>query len=181
MKEDGRPPLFESGAIVLDVATRSGKLLPREEAERAKAICWLFAALNSVEPYFADLARIDFFEQDEEVKSKCRPAAVKAIEGRLEQLSAALGSRDYLVADSFTIADLMMTSVFKILGHTDLLARHPTLVAYRDRCFARPAYVKAIADQCAEIDAHEPADMKWEQPDLSIHEQRRTYDPRRRM
>jgi glutathione S-transferase len=162
MEEDGRPPLFETGAILLDVATRSGKLLPEDENQRALAICWLFAALNSMEPYFMNLAEVDFFTKDEELKAKRRPLVIKAIQGRLDQLATALGSSDYLVGEEFTLADMMMSSTLKTFSHTDILDAYPSLVAYRDRCFARPAYKKAIADQCASIARHSQKDMKYE-------------------
>ena len=162
LEETGRPPLFESGAILLDVAQRSGQLLPADEGQRALSVSWLFAALNSLEPYFANLAEVDFFIEDADVKEKRRPGVVKAICQRLEQLSNALGDRNYLVGESFTIADLMTASVLKILAHTDLLEDFPNLVAYRDRCLGRPAYKKAIADQRADIARHTPADMKYE-------------------
>jgi glutathione S-transferase len=162
MEETGRPPLFETGAILLDVAQRSGQLLPADEGQRALTISWLFAALNSIEPYLANLAEVDFFIQDAGMKEARRPGVLKAASQRLKQLSAALGDRHYLVGDSFTIADLMTASVLKILAHTDLLNRFPNLVAYRSRCLERPAYRKAIREQCADIARHTPADMKYE-------------------
>lgn len=162
LEETGRPPLFESGAILLDVAQRSGQLLPADEGQRALTISWLFAALNSLEPYFANLAEVDFFMEDAEMKEKRRPGVVKAICQRLQQLSNALGDRDYLVGDSFTIADLMTASVLKVLGHTDLLDGLPNVRAYRNRCLERPAYKKAVADQCADIARHTASDMRYE-------------------
>jgi glutathione S-transferase len=123
MEEDGRPPIFETGAILLDVATRSGKLLPADEGQRAQAICWLFAALNSIEPAVANLAEVDFFIQDEEVKAKRRPAVVEAVKAKLGQLAAAFGSRDYLVGDMFTIADMMTMSVLKLAAFFALSLR----------------------------------------------------------
>jgi glutathione S-transferase len=160
--EEGRPPLFETGAILLDVATRSGQLLPADGNDRSLAICWVFAALNSLEPPMSFLAMIDFFTEDEVVKAKQRPAAVQGIKARLSQLANSLGSRDYLVGNTFTIADLMTASVFKVIHHTDILDAYPTLLAYRERCFARPAYKKAIADQCQTFAEHQPKDMKYE-------------------
>ncbi len=162
LEEDGRPAIFETGAILLDVAMRSGKLLPADQGQRALAICWLFAALNSIEPPFANLAEVDFFIDDEEMKAKRRPVVILAVNAKLDQLTAALGRRDYLVADEFTIADMMTSSVLKIIHHTDLLDAYPSLTAYRDRCFARPAYKKAIAEQCAVFDKYCEQDMKYE-------------------
>ena len=95
------------------------------------------------------------------MKEKRRPGVVKAICQRLAQLSNALGDRNYLVGDSFTIADLMTASVLKIIAHTELLDGFPNLVSYRDRCLERPAYRAAIADQCADIGRHTAADMKY--------------------
>jgi glutathione S-transferase len=162
LEEEGRPPLFETGAILLDVATRSGRLLPSDEGERALTICWLFAALNSVEPPMMNLAEVDFFTEDEDIKAKRRPTVIETVRARLDQLTVALGSRDYLVGGEFTIADMMMSSVLKILRHTDILDDYPSLIAYRNRCFDRPAYQKAIADQCASIEQHCAKDMKYE-------------------
>jgi glutathione S-transferase len=163
LEEEGRPPLFETGAIVLDVAMRSGKLLPRDDAARARAICWLFAAINSIEPLLSNVSLMDLFiEADDRVKAQVRPQLLRFAEDRLQQLATALGRADWLVGDSFTIADLMTSSVLKVVHHTDLLERFPALQAYRDRCFARPAYRKAIADQLAEIRSHDERDMKYE-------------------
>ena len=162
LEEDGRPALFETGAILLDVATRSGKLLPADDGQRSLAICWIFAALNSIEPPFANLAEVDFFMEDEAMKAKRRPGVVKAVEAKLDQLAEALGPRDYLVGEDFTVADLMTSSVLKIIHHTDILDGYPSLVAYRDRCHDRPAYKKAIADQCAVFVEHDEKDMKYE-------------------
>jgi glutathione S-transferase len=162
LEETGRPPLFESGAILLDVAQRSGQLLPADEADRALCISWLFAALNSIEPFVANLAEVDFFMEDADMKERRRPEVVKAVRQRLKQLSNALGSRNYLVGETFTIADLMTASVMKGLAHTDLLDGFPNLAAYRDRCLERPAYQKAIADQCADFARHTPSDMRYE-------------------
>jgi glutathione S-transferase len=162
LEETGRPPLFESGAIVLDIARRSDKLLPRDEGQRALAISWLFAALNTIEPALAKLAEVDFFIDDEDLRVARRPGVVKEVCQRLQQLSAALDDRVYLVGDSFSIADLMTASVLKIIAHTELLTGFPNLVAYRDRCLSRWAYRKAVADQCADFARHSPADMKYE-------------------
>jgi glutathione S-transferase len=162
MEEEGFPPLFETGAILLHVAARSEKLLPSDEGDRALAVCWLFAALNSIEPPFSNLAEVDFFIEAEQQKAERRPVVLKAVDAKLAQLATALGPRQYLVGEQFTVADMMTSSVLKIVSHTDLLDAYPTLKAYRDRCFDRPAYKKAVADQRAEIAAHEQQDMKYE-------------------
>jgi glutathione S-transferase len=161
LEEDGRPTLFESGAIIIDVATRAGILMPPEGNERSLVLCWVIAALNSIEPFLMNVAEVEYFIKDEAQKSARRPSVVEAAEKRLVELEVALGDRHWLVGDSFTIADLMMASVLKIARGLELLKRHPALIAYQDRCLDRPAYREAIADQCATIERHKMADMRF--------------------
>ena len=161
LAEDGRPTLFETGAIVLDVATRAGKLLPVDADQRSLMLSWYFAALNSVEPFLMNLALVDFFTDDEDEKAKRRPGVLEMAEKRLGELQRGLGNRDWLVGDDFTAADLMTSSVLKIAKSLDILGGFPTLLAYQERCFERPAYQHAIADQCAVFARHSPEDMKW--------------------
>jgi glutathione S-transferase len=162
LRETGRPALFESGAIVLDLAERSGRLWPTDREAQAQVRCWVIAALNSVEPYLSNVAEVDFFIQDETLRILRRPGVVAAATGRLGKLAAALGERVYLVGDDFTVADLMLASVLRVAAHADLLAAYPNLSAYRARCLDRPAARKAIADQRREIEAHGPEDMGWD-------------------
>jgi glutathione S-transferase len=146
-EEDGLV-LFESGAIVLHVAERSEALMPSDPSRRARVTAWMFAALNTMEPRIQNLAEIDLFHPEEEWAKVRRPAAVEAAKARLLTLADWLRGRDYL-EDRFTAADLLMTTVLRILRHTDLVAQVPVLEAYRLRCEARPAFQKALADQMA--------------------------------
>jgi glutathione S-transferase len=146
-EEDGLV-LFESGAIVLHVAERSEALMPSDATGRARVTAWMFAALNTMEPRIQNLAEIDLFHAEDEWAKARRPAAVEAARARLATLAGWLGGRDYL-EDRFTAADLLMTTVLRILRHTDLVAQMPVLDAYRLRCEARPAFQKALADQLA--------------------------------
>lgn len=154
-EEDGLT-LFESGAIVLHVAERSEALMPRTRAGRAHTTAWLFAALNSIEPHAQNLAVIDLFCAREAWAPLRRPGAIKMLETRLNDLSGYLEGRSYLVEDRFTAADLMMVSVLRILRHTDLVQDRPLLHAYQQRCEARPAFAKALADQLAPYPLHAP-------------------------
>ncbi|ANY82652.1 glutathione S-transferase (plasmid) [Microvirga ossetica] len=163
MEEDGRPALFESGAIVLDVATRSGRLLPADANQRSEAVMWVIAALNSIEPFLMNLAEVEFFIPDETEKRLRRPAVLAAAKKRLGELQDALGGRQWLVGDSFTVGDLMMSSVLKIASSLEVLEGFPALAAYQARCFDRPAYRKAIDDQCATIAQHRMEDMRYEE------------------
>jgi glutathione S-transferase len=146
-EEDGLV-LFESGAIVLHVAERSATLLPSDPKRRARVTAWMFAALNSMEPAIQNLASIDLFYANEEWAKERRPGAEEAAKGRLADLAAALDGREYL-EDRFTAGDLLMTTVLRILRHTDLVARFPVLAAYQARCEERPAFRRALAAQMA--------------------------------
>lgn len=154
-EEDGLV-LFESGAIVLHVAERSAALMPASTAARARARSWLIAALNSIEPAIQNLAEIDLFHANEAWAIARRPAVEDRVRVRLTELSSYLGAGQYLVEDRFTAADLMMTTVLRILRHTDLLAEVPALDAYRRRCESRPAFQKALVDQMAPFAKNAP-------------------------
>jgi len=153
-EEDGLV-LFESGTIVLHIAERSTALLPSEPGARARTKTWMFAALNSVEPDIGNLADIDLFHAKEEWAKQHRPVVVDAARKRLKDLAAWIHGRDYL-EDRFTAADLLMTTVLRFIRHTDLVAQIPALDAYRQRCEARPAFRKALADHMALITANAP-------------------------
>lgn len=143
--------LFESGAIVLRIGERSETLLPKDPAARARATQWLIAALNSVEPYIMDIARIDLFYAKEEWAKLRRPGAVQFVQRRLAGLSKALGEKPYLDGDRFTAGDLMMTTVLRILDHTDIVTGDKRLAAYIERCTARPAFKRALDAQLGDF------------------------------
>jgi len=154
-EEDGLT-LFESGAILLHIGERCGALLPEEAGGRARAVQWVFAALNSIEPFVQNLALIDLFCPGEEWAKLRRPDALQFLERRLDALAGSLGDKPYLDGDRFTAGDLAMTTVLRILRHTDLVARQPALDAYQKRCEARPAFGKALADQLAAFSRNAP-------------------------
>jgi glutathione S-transferase len=153
--EEDNLVLFESGAIVLHIAERSPNLMPTDPNARARARTWMFAALNSIEPQVQNLAAIDLFYSNEEWAKLRRPSTVDAVSKRLAKLAAWLGRRDYL-EDRFTAGDLLMTTVLRILRHTDLVGKVPALEAYRLRCEERSAFVKAMAAHMAPFAAHAP-------------------------
>ncbi|HWU76934.1 MAG TPA: glutathione S-transferase family protein [Rhodanobacter sp.] len=142
--------LFESGAIVLHIAEQADVLMPPDAAGSARVRTWLFAALNSIEPAVQQLTAIDLFHRGEAWVEQCRPQVEGLVRKRLGALAAWLGERDYL-EQRYTAADLLMVTVLRNLRHTDLLAQHPTLKAYCERCEARPAFQKALRDQLADF------------------------------
>jgi len=151
--ETGDLKLFESGAIVIHIAEQSDALMPSDAVGRTRTLAWILAALNSVEPAVQNLAALDAFHAHEAWAPLRRPTAVEAAQKRLAAVEAWLGDRDYL-EERFTAADLMMTTVLRILRHTDLVSGRPALKAYQERCEARPAFKKAMTDHLRPFEAN---------------------------
>jgi glutathione S-transferase len=112
----------------------------------------MFAALNSVEPPIQILAELDLFHAGEAWAPARRLTAVEAVQKRLGALEDWLGGRDYL-EEGFTAGDLLMTTVLRILRHTDIVSKRPALKAHQERCEARPAFKKAMADHLKPFEA----------------------------
>jgi glutathione S-transferase len=146
--QDGPLAIFESGAILLHLGAKSEALLPPDAEGRMLATMWMFAALNSVEPYFANLAEQDAFEKDAAWATERRLKLEEMALKRLADLDAHLADRDYL-AGRFTVADILMTTVLRLLDESRLAERFPAVRDYKARCIARPAFRKALADQLA--------------------------------
>ena len=150
LEEDGLV-LFESGAIVLHIGDRSEALMPKEAVARARAVQWLIAALNSIEPFVMNVALIDLFYAQEEWAKLRRPGAVEFVQRRLSALSNSLGDKSFLDGDRFTAGDLMMTTVLRILRHTDVVSSDRRLAAYIERCTERPAFKRALDAQIGDF------------------------------
>jgi len=143
--------LFETGAIVLHIGERSEALLPKEAGARARATQWLIAALNSIEPSVMNVALIDLFYANEEWAKLRRSSAVEFVQRRLSALSRSLGDKPYLDGYRFTAGDLMMTTVLRILSHTDIVTSDNRLAAYVARCTERPAFTRALDAQIGDF------------------------------
>lgn len=146
---DDAVEIFESGAIVMHICERAGVLTPADPAARIRAVQWLIAALNSVEPYVMALAINDVFEADRDWSKMRHAKVVEDLNGRLKDLSDAIGDRTTLDGGPFTFGDLMMVSVLGGLRGTGVLDGFPTLAAYVARGEDRPAHRKAMADHLA--------------------------------
>ena len=146
--EHGELALFETGAILLHLAQTHKGLLPDEPAARARAIAWMFAALNTIEPPIVERGMADILERDKPWYADRLPMLTERVRTRLAQLSRALGEDEWL-AGGFSAADIMMVTVLRRAQSTGLLAEWPNLVAYIARAEARPAYQRAFADQLA--------------------------------
>ena len=150
---DAEVEIFESGAIVLHIAERAGKLIPSEPAARMRALQWLAASLNSVEPFVMALAINDIFEADRSWSQARHVKVVEDLTVRLSDLEVALGDEQWLDGDEFTVGDLMMISVLGGLRGTDVLDGLPKLATYVARGEGRSAHRKAMADHLATFDA----------------------------
>jgi len=141
--------LFESGAILYLIAEQSEALMPSDKRGRAHTLVWMFAALNTVEPSVNNLSVMDLQHGEEPWAKLRRPSVVEAVKVRLDALAVWLDGRDYLL-DRFTAADILMTTVLRLIRHTDLVAQSAVLDAYVKRCEARPTFQKALRDQLAD-------------------------------
>lgn len=146
--EQGDLALFESGAIVFHIAERFAGLLPKDANARSRAITWMFAALNSVEPPILEIVIAKFIEGDKPWAGERMPLIMNRIRDRLKQLSFRLGDAEWLDG-AFSAGDLMMISVLLRLGASGILNEFPNLAAYVARGEARPAYKRAFAAQLA--------------------------------
>jgi len=146
--EEGDLVLFETGAIVLHLAQTRAGLLPDEPNARARAITWMFAALNTIEPPILDLMVARLMEADKPWAAERLPLVKDRIRGVLRRLADRLGEAEWLDG-GFSAGDLMMVEVVKRLKPSGLLDEFPTLAAYVARGEARPAYQRAFAAQLA--------------------------------
>jgi glutathione S-transferase len=146
--EEGDLGLFETGAIVFHIAERHAGLLPDDANARTRAITWMFAALNTVEPPILDLVTARIFEADKSWAAQRMPLVEDRVHNRLGQLSRRLGDADWLDG-GFSAGDLMMVSVLLRLKASGMLDDHPNLSAYVARGEARPAYKRAFDAQLA--------------------------------
>ncbi len=142
--------LFETGAILLHVGEKSETLLPRDPNARARTTSWVFCALNSMEPSIQELGGLSAFYANEEWAKLRRPGCEARVRQRLADLAKALGDKDYLEG-RFTAGDLMMATVFRILGGSGLLEEQPKLAAFKARCEARPAFKRALEAQLGDF------------------------------
>jgi glutathione S-transferase len=146
---DGDISIFESGAILLHLGERSAKLMPTDPRGRSDTREWLFAALNSVEAASLPWVMFNFFSFADSPERKWLDDFVTL---RLKHMEAVLAKREWL-AGPFSVADIMMADVFRPIDRFDGLANYPACRAYVARATARPAFVKAHADQMAHFAA----------------------------
>src|SRR5260221_4740781 len=154
--EEGDLALFESGAIVFHIAERHAGLLPDDATLRARAITWMFAALNTVEPPILDRGIATLLEHDKTWYGERLPILEDRVRVRLGELSSRLGDANWL-DDAFSAGDLLMVTVLLRLKASGMLDEYPNLSAYVARGEARPAYKRAFDAQLAGVTGKTPA------------------------
>jgi len=151
---DGELSIFETGAILLHLGERSPKLMPTDPRGQTEATQWVFAALNSVEMASLPWGMSKFMGHPTDT------AAWKFVDDflklRLKHLEPALARREWL-AGSFSVADILMSDVLRVIDGFDALADSPACRAYVARATGRPAFIKAHADQMAHFAAADKA------------------------
>lgn len=153
--EEGDLALFESGSIVLHIAEQHCGLLPEDANGRARAITWMFAALNTVEPPLLDLATVMVFERDKPWSEQRSPIMQARARKVLGELSRRLGEAEWLDG-AFTAGDLMVAGVLFRSKRLGVLDDHPNLTAYVARSEARPAFRRAFDAQLAAFTSQSP-------------------------
>jgi glutathione S-transferase len=154
--EEGDLALFETGAIVFHIAGRHAGLLPADPNARARAITWMFAALNTVEPPILELVNAKILERDQPWYAARLPVVEDRVRNRVAALSRRLGDAEWLDG-AFSAGDLMMVSVLLRLRASGILDEYPNLAAYVARGEARPAYKRAFDAQLAVNTGKAPA------------------------
>jgi glutathione S-transferase len=154
--EDGDLALFESGAIVLHIAEQHAGLLPGNASARARAVAWMFAALNSMEPPISDRGMTMLLDHDKRWYEERLPILEERVRVRLGELSSRLGDADWLDA-AFSVGDLLMVTVLRRLNGSELLGEYPGLAAYVARGEMRPAFKRAFGDQLAVFTRRPPS------------------------
>lgn len=148
--------IFESGAILQYIGEKTEALLPRDPQAKFRAIQWIYAAVNSIEPFVQFRALLSGFWSGQDWAAPATPTFDQLARMRLQQLADRLGDKQWLEGDRFTIGDLMMVTVLRIADRSGQLADFPTLAAYVKRGEARPAFERALGDQLAVFAANEP-------------------------
>ena len=146
--EEGDLVLFESGAIVLHIAERHAGLLPDEANARARAIGWMFAALNTLEPPIVERGMATILEREKSWYAERQAMLEQRVDTRLRELSNFLADAEWLDG-AFSAGDLLMVTVLRRFSVSGDIQKYPNLAAYIARGEARPAYKRAFDDQLA--------------------------------
>lgn len=138
--------LTESGAILLYLAEKSGRLIPSDLQGRAQVYRWLITSLNNIEPFALPVLFADMQGDANPHMKALRPWNASIVERFLGEIDEMLKTQPFITGTEFTVADIILTCVLRELRKTEILAKFPQVAAYRRRCEERPAFVKVLAE-----------------------------------
>jgi glutathione S-transferase len=137
--------LTESGAILLYLAEKSGKLIPHDLKGRAQVYRWLITSLNNIEPFALQILFADFQGDANPHLKGLRPWHADILKRFLPQIDEMLTKQQFVVGSEFTVADITLTCVLRELRKNEVLHDYPNIEKYRQRCEDRPAFVKVLS------------------------------------
>ncbi len=149
--DDDGVVLSESAAILIYLAKKAGKLIPRDFAGEAQVVRWCFAAMNSVELPLLSLMVMDWMKTED--GSKYREFTVGWAKRHLGNLDRWLDGREFIATDAFTVADILMAHTLDEIKDKSLIEPYPRVASYRERCFARPAWKRTLESYLARVEA----------------------------
>lgn len=136
--------LTESGAILLYIAEKSGKLIPHDLQARAQVYRWLITSLNNIEPFALPIFFADLMGDSNPHMKALRPWHVEILDRFFPTLDQMLKLQPFVAGSEFTVADIILTCVLREIRKTEILPRYPHIEKYRQRCEERPAFVKVL-------------------------------------
>jgi glutathione S-transferase len=142
---DGDVSIFESGAILLHIGNRSDKVMPADARRRSEATEWMFAALNSIEVASLPWSLMKFSDSDN-TNTPFSKQVDEFLNARLTHMEDVLAKKEWL-AGTFSVADILMADVLRLVDRFDGLAKHPICKSYLARATGRPCFQKAYTDQ----------------------------------
>lgn len=137
--------LSESGAILLYIAEKSGKLIPKDLQGRAQVYRWLITALNNIEPFALPVLFADLQGDSNPHLKGLRPWHIEILSRFFGKMDEMLKTQKFIAGDDFTVADIVLTGVLRELRKNEVLSKYPNLMEYRRRCEERPAFVKVLS------------------------------------
>jgi glutathione S-transferase len=137
--------MYETGAILLFLADETGKLLPKEGKERANALTWLFALLNSLEPFITARIWLNFSFEKNDVINQIMSQNLMLIQDKLSRLEKTMIHADFVTGE-FSIVDIVFVTILRNPAVMSILGDHPKLKNYLVKMEDRPAFLKALND-----------------------------------
>ncbi|MBS1969515.1 MAG: glutathione S-transferase family protein [Bdellovibrionales bacterium] len=136
--------LTESGAILLYLAEKSGKLIPKDLQARAQVYRWLITSLNNIEPFTLPILFADLQGDSNPHLKALRPWHIDILARFFPTIDDMLKNQPFLTGNEFTVADIIFTGVLREIRKNEVLSKYPNIQKFRERCEARPAFVKVV-------------------------------------